>query len=236
MIFKKVFRGYDPNQVDKYLAEIITKNKQVSAEQRERIDQLCDENQALREQIKQYQTDEQAISKSLIASQNLAQELKFDAEKYSDLVLSRAKMFYATWRAYSQTLISSLSAEEVEEFNKLQKRIEEVINSYEGREAPAKTATNKHNAKQTAATVSQTGVQPPDIDADDAPQPISQEELQQARQIVDVTPSETTMGIYANPIKKVEQAADQVIDLRELTKPDMSLEELCIELGLIGGK
>ena len=64
--------------------------------------------------------------------------------------------------------------------------------------------------------------------------PLTEEEKwRQAREVVDVTPSEKTMGIYANPIGKVEQASGQVIDLRELTKTDMSLEDLCAELGLI---
>ena len=215
MNFKKVFRGYDPDQVDKYIVESATREQQIRAAQKERIDELSDENYALRQQIKQYQTDEQAISKSLITSQTLAQELKFDAEKYSDLVLSRAKIFYATWRAYSQTLISSLSAEEIAEFNKLQKKMEEVINVYEG-----KNVTSEMN----------------DINAQRAKMAATEAEVQQARKIVDVTPSETTMGIYANPIKKVEQAADQVIDLRELTRTDLSLEELCAELGLIAKK
>jgi hypothetical protein len=40
------------------------------------------------------------------------------------------------------------------------------------------------------------------------------------------------MGVYANPIGKIEQAS-QVIDLRELTIVDDSLEQICIDLGLI---
>ena len=73
MNFKKVFRGYDPKQVDKYIAETAQKEQQLRTAQKERIDELSDENYALRQQIKQYQTDEQAISKSLIASQQLGQ-------------------------------------------------------------------------------------------------------------------------------------------------------------------
>ena len=229
MNFKKVFRGYDPKQVDKYIAETATKEQQIRTAQKERIDELSDENYALRQQIKQYQTDEQAISKSLIASQTLAQELKFDAEKYSDLVLSRAKIFYATWRAYSQTLISSLTDEEVAEFNQLQKRIEEVINTYEGAES---TDTKQQKASKVAATVEKKAETVDEESQEPSSQQVTHEQLQQARKLVDVTPSETTMGIYANPIKKIEQASGQVIDLNELTKVDMSLEELCAELGL----
>ena len=201
MNFKKKFRGYNPKEVDKYIEEQAAREKQIRTAQKERIDELSDENYALRQQVKQYQTDEQAISKSLIASQHLAQELKFDAEKYCDLVLTRAKIFYATWHAYSQTLISSLSAEEVAEFNRIQRKIEDIINAYEGKDVAKEVGETKQRQQQT-------------------------------RSKVDVTPSRETMGVYANPIKKIEKASDHVIDLSELTHPDMSLEELCAELGL----
>lgn len=223
MNFKKVFRGYDPQEVDKYIADTAQKEQQLRASQKERIDELLDENYTLRQQVKQYQTDEQAISKSLIASQNLAQELKFDAEKYSDLVLSRAKIFYATWRAYSQTLIASLSAEEVREFNALQRKIESVINAYEGKDV-AKEMDERadiHNQENNGVIT--------DRNRDSQQHVVATETVQPT---VEGTPTETAMGVFANPITKIENAADQVIDLRELTKPDMSLEDLCAELGL----
>ena len=225
MNFKKVFRGYDPAQVDKYITETAAKEQQIRTAQKERIDELSDENYSLRQQLKQYETDEQAISKSLIASQHLAEELKFDAEKYSELVLSRAKIFYATWRAYSQTFIASLSPDEVEQFNKLQKRIEDVINAYEGNDVAREMDEHKAQHDEAAASVSKATAKP-------AQRKLTEEDIIQEYKTVDVTPSETTMGMYANPIKKVEEAANQVIDLRELTKVDMSLEELCEELGL----
>lgn len=329
MTFKKVFRGYDPEQVDKYIAETALKEQQLRAAQKERIDELSDENYALRQQVKQYQTDEQAISKSLIASQQLAQELKFDAERFSDLALSRAKIFYATWRAYAKTLVASLSDEEVRQFNVLQNKLENIINSYEGKDvarevderAPAHIAEAaatdaqtrqtarfaqqpqaqtqaasaqpqtqaeaanprpteqplSQHAENNAATREQTNVPPvanesslggeqwqsraeqPSLQRQDEPPvampsafaefekvalqdepapaaPLNEEEAwRQARAVVDVTPSETTMsmGSYSNPITRVEQAASQVIDLRELTRTDLSLEDLCAELGLI---
>ena len=194
MGFKKVFRGYDPEEVDKFVADTAARDKVIRSAQKERIDELTDENYTLRQQLKQYQADEQAISKSLIASEQLAQELKNDAEKYSNLVLSRAKIFYAAWRAYSKTLIAALSAEEVREFNKLQKKLENTINAYEGSDDVKKVAEDLARDRQVAAT---------------------------------------TANSFDNPIDKVEQACDQAIDLRELSQPEQSLEELCQELGLI---
>ena len=207
MTFKKKHRGYDPAEVDKYIEETAKNEHKIRTAQKERIDELTDENYALRQQLHQYQTDEQAISKSLIVSQHLAQEMKFDAEKYSELVLSRAKIFYATWRAYAQTLISSLSTEEVAEFNKIQRKIEDLINAYEGKDI-AKELEKSEFEK------------------------VAPEKKVIAKHVADIKPSQATMGTFANPITKIEKVADQAIDLRELTRTDLSLEELCAELGL----
>ena len=190
MNFKKVFRGYDPKQVESYIAETATKEQQIRTAQKERIDELSDENYALRQQLKQYQTDEQAISHSLIESQTLASKLREDADKYADAVLTRAKVFYATWRAYAQTLVYSLSADEVAEFNELQRKMEHAINDYEGNSSKvAATTIGKHSAKTKTAG-------------------------------------------YTNPIRKVETAVN-AIELDELTKTDVSLEDICTELGLM---
>ena len=212
MNFKKVFHGYDPKEVDKYIEENLSSEKQRRIDQKERIDQLVDENYDLSEQLKRYKADEQAISKSLIESQHLAQEMKFDAEKYSDLVLTRAKIFYATWRAYAQTLLSSLSQQEIDEFNKLQRKIEKVINAYEG--------------KDVARELEQSGI--------DQITPANETAVKRTK--LEVEPSATTMGTYANPISKIEQAAEHTIDLRELARSDLSLEDLCAELGLTNKK
>lgn len=144
MKFNKVFRGYDPKQVDNYVAEQEKKHKEVGSSQKRRIDELADENAELRAVIAKYREDESAISKALIASNKLASELKGDAEKFSELTLSRAKIFYATWYAYSQTFVSALSGEEVRQFNLLKLKVERIINAYEGQ-----------NVQQFAAEVAQ---------------------------------------------------------------------------------
>ena len=184
MKFKKVFRGYDPKEVDRHLTETANKEQQIRTAQKERIDELVDENRELRKLVQQYQADEQAISRSLISSHNVAEEVKVDADKYSELVLNRAKIFCASWRAYSQTLVAALSNEEVREFNFLQRKIENMIAAYESKEE-----------KEVAAAAA--------------------------------------AGAYSNPIERVELASEQIIDLKELTSPNQSLEEICAELGII---
>lgn len=201
MDFKRSFRGYDTAEVDAYLKNINEQHAHSFAEQKERIDVLLDENKALKSKIDEYERDEKAISKSLVESLRLADELKNDATKFSDLVLSRAKIFYATWHAYAETLVATLSPEEVAEFNKLQEKIGRLISAYEGKENDV--------------------AEPRKVDVTTAV-----EETEDAR------PSDKTMGV--NPIKKVSECADQVIDLRELTaETEQSLEEICADLGLI---
>lgn len=211
MKFKRVFRGYDVKQVDAYILHVQEDEKQHSQALKERIDELTEENYVLLKQVEQYQTDEKAISKSLIDSQKLADELTQDAEKYSDLVLTRAKIFYAAWSAYSQTLIATLSDDEVKSFNKIQGKIENIINAYEGKNI----ADDSKDLVQMAN---------------------SQEDVSMTEQL-DITPSEATMQQrLQNPIDKVQQASDYTIDLRELASTDQSLEQLCADLGLTGGK
>ena len=62
MEFRKIFRGYDPQSVDKYIAELTDKNKKIHSSQRERIDELLDENSTLRERIAELQAKENAVS------------------------------------------------------------------------------------------------------------------------------------------------------------------------------
>lgn len=131
MKFKKVLRGYDPKEVEKYLTETANKEQQIRAAQKERIDELVDENATLRKALERYQADEKSIAKALIEAHNLANQIKVDADNYSESVLLRAKIFCAAWRAYSQTLVAALSAEEVRQFNLLQRKIEDLTAAYE---------------------------------------------------------------------------------------------------------
>ena len=247
MKFKKVLGGYSPKQVDEYIQQLTQKHEQIRLAQKQYLEELTEENYQLRHKVKQYEQDEQAIAKSLIESQKLADELKNDAVHFSELVLSRAKVFYATWQAYAKTLVATLDEQELIQFNRLMEKIENIINAYEGKNVQTDVKTIVDKAHQTGADdvgVPQTPaieqvVQPMvDVTTDDVTQPsvdaVATTEIptDTADESPDLAPSATTMGVYANPIGKVEQAS-QVIDLRELTKVDDSLEQLCIDLGLI---
>ena len=229
MKFKKVLSGYSPKQVDEYLRDLTQKHEQVRLAQKQHLDELTEENYQLRQKVKQFEQDEQAISKSLIESQKLASELKNDAVRFSELVLSRAKVFYATWQVYAKTLVATLDDQELLQFGRLMAKIERLINAYEGKNVHSDVKTIVDKARQT--DVVETPTDQPQEDADDAQTEVAATETPPV-ETPDLAPSATTMGVYANPIDKVEQAG-QVIDLRELTKVDDSLEQLCVDLGLI---
>ena len=229
MKFKKVLSGYSPKQVDEYLRDLTQKHEQVRLAQKQHLDELTEENYQLRQKVKQFEQDEQAISKSLIESQKLASELKNDAVRFSELVLSRAKVFYATWQVYAKTLVATLDDQELLQFGRLMAKIERLINAYEGKNVHSDVKTIVDKARQT--DVVETPTDQPQEDADDAQTEVAATDTPPV-ETPDLAPSATTMGVYANPIDKVEQAG-QVIDLRELTKVDDSLEQLCVDLGLI---
>lgn len=204
MTFKKVFRGYDPKQVEAYLKSRAESDNMVLQAQRERVDQLVDENNRMKAQIAKYQADEQAISQALVQSQTLATKLQNDADKYADVVLTRAKLFYAAWQAYAQTLVSSLSTQELSQFNKIKEKLEKLVYAYDGRNIEAETAdlvVGAHSDNNGTAHTQQ--------------------------------PEPETKPL--NPVKRMEQASGQTIDLRELVRPEQTLSEICKELGLKGG-
>lgn len=221
MNFKKVFRGYSPKQVDKHIAELTQKHEQIRLAQKQYLEELTEENYQLRHKVKQYELDEQAVAKTLIESQKLADELKNDAVHFSEVVLSRAKVFYATWQAYAQTLTATLDDDEIAQFNLLMKKIENIINAYEGKNVQTDVQSIVDQAQQTDDTTDQVAVTQVDQVTDE---PVEESP--------DICPSDATMGVYANPIGKIEQAS-HVIDLRELTVVEDSLEQICIDLGLI---
>lgn len=207
-VFKKALFGYDTKQVDQHV-QALTEQNQAILPLRERVEELREENESLRLLVKKYQDDEQAISKSLVESQKIADELRGDAKQFAEITLSRAKIFYATWTAYSKTLVASLSAEELKQFNQLKRKIEQVINAFEGKnvaEFGEKIATA--SADETAVSTDAVATSTTDVKA------------------------ETVGASSQNPLDKISQESGQVIDLRELLCPEESLAELCQDLGL----
>lgn len=214
MKFSKVFRGYSPQEVDCYLEALKTKYNEVFSAQRHRLDELSDENSELRRSITDYKQKEQSIVDSLVESQQLADSVRAEAEKYAEVTVLRAKEFYSAWQSYSQTLVKGLSDEEVAQFNDVLAKMEKLIDDFDGE------SVRDFSAKAVASVSEQEGG-----NSETAANPTVAE-----RQ---------TSGKMQNPIKKVEESAGErqhVIELEELIFPTESLDELCRSLGVKSDK
>lgn len=230
MEFRKVFHGYDPHSVDKYLSDLTEQNKKIHSSQRDRIDELLDENATLRDRIAELQAKENAVTDALVVSRNAALLMEQQAKDYSDKALFQAKKFYATWQAYAQTVVSSFTKEELAAFNGLQRKIERVIAEYE-REAK-KNAEKIPFSQRMERELEELNRRSRELEASEKAAAAASAPTEQSAQ---EATSDVTDKLL-NPIDKVEKAAEQAIDLRELTRTSDSLEDLCADLGLVGGK
>lgn len=219
MKFARVFRGYAPKEVDAYLNTLKTKNDELLSAQRQRLNELADENYSLRQTLSQYQNKEKAISEALTQARCLAEKTQNDAEKYAETTVLRAKVFFAAWQTYAKTLVASLDDGEVAQLNAIVKKMECQIDSFDGlsvRDFAQNVVCAKCSEGDTADDCAKTGTAP------------------------ETTPeSHGTTGKRENPLEKVQKLLAQsdksptpVIELDELTNPTESLEELCRTLGI----
>jgi len=225
MEFKKVFRGYDPVQVNKYIAETADKEASIRRSQKERIDELSEENYNLRDRIAELQLKQNSISDALITAQAVADEMERHAKQYADKALFEAKKFYATWQAYSKTIVASFTEDELAAFMNLERKIGDVIAAYESKNKGGNAGTSKQSADKKTSDRKTT--------PDEFVKQIDQAAEALTAKANSLDNSSEKSEKSANPITRVEQAAGQSIDLRELTRTDESLEELCADLGLI---
>lgn len=239
MEFKKVFRGYAPKEVDKYIAETAERETSTRRAQKERIDELLEENINLRDRITELQRRQNDVGEVLIVAQQVANDIERHAKDYADRALVEAKKFYATWQAYSKTIVASFTEDELAAFTNLERKIGDVIANYErklkGKDAGAEAAEAAENAAST--DIADKGESKPrkrKLSPDDFAKQMeaAAEELTAASKSMQ-SKAEPKRKKSENPISRVEEASGQSIDLRELIRPEQSLEELCSDLGLI---
>lgn len=244
MEFKKVFRGYDPKEVDRYIAETAEREGATRRAQRDRITELTDENYNLRERIVELQRRQNDVADAMITAQKVASEIEQNAKDYADRALLEAKKFYATWQAYSKTIVASFTDDEVQAFNSLADKIGEVIANYERKLKGDEPAAKKK--KSAPKMTPEEFVKRMEQAADDlnAQSQQAEEEAENGVAATDAPAEKPAKAKPAakkpkpaskpsNPIKRVEQASGESVDLKELLRPEQSLEDLCSDLGLI---
>ena len=96
-------KGYDREAVDGFIALEQAKNDELQLEQRERINALKQENDALRLQLETLKGREEQIKLALVAATENANRLSQDVKRRYSRELDRLRLFRAKWEnAYEQ--------------------------------------------------------------------------------------------------------------------------------------
>lgn len=85
--FKKAMRGYDINEVDDFLDEVI---KDFETLYKENLT-LQDEIEKLKENIGRYRTIEETLQNTMVLAQKMAEEAKRNADKEAELAIWEAR-------------------------------------------------------------------------------------------------------------------------------------------------
>jgi cell division initiation protein len=86
--FKRGMRGYVDGEVDEFLDEVADEFERLFKENIE-FSERCD---ALQEKLNQYRNLEETLQNTLVAAQRSAEELKANAQKEAQLILSEAEL------------------------------------------------------------------------------------------------------------------------------------------------
>lgn len=111
--FSRSFRGYDEDEVNEFLDQIIKDYEAILREKK----RLEEENAELREKLEHYANLEETLHKSIVVAQEAAEELKGNARKESQLIIREAEK--NADRIINEALMKSRSvASEIDELKK----------------------------------------------------------------------------------------------------------------------
>ncbi len=84
--FDKGFRGYEQQEVDKFLAEVV-KDYEILYEENM---QIKEQLETIKEKLEQYQQLEKTMQNTLMIAQSTAEEIKANAQKEKEFIISEA--------------------------------------------------------------------------------------------------------------------------------------------------
>ncbi|MDN5322294.1 MAG: cell division initiation protein [Clostridia bacterium] len=122
--FKRALRGYDADEVDEFLDEIIKDYEHLYKENLNLKDQI--EN--FQENISRYRDLEDTLHKTMILAQQTAEEVKKNAEKEADLIVRNAKQKAEEIIAEAKERIIELKTE----YKELQKTVQQFKAQFKG--------------------------------------------------------------------------------------------------------
>ena len=143
--FTRVMRGYDPDEVNNFLDQVIkrvekmiadidAKNKLIvdKTDEIRRLKSKIDETSALKEKLEQYERMESTLNRAILMAQKTSDQLKVAAHRESEIILDDAKKNAS--RIVNEALIK---AEKIENdadmmkrnINVLKRRLKNIVES-----------------------------------------------------------------------------------------------------------
>jgi DivIVA domain-containing protein len=116
--FKKLLRGYDPQEVDTFLELVAERLEELVRENM----QFRDRNEMLQQQVSSQTDRERAVQEALVTAQELRSEMKSQAERRAELVLGEAQ-------AEARRQLAEAEAEIRTRFRDAERRIEQAQDS-----------------------------------------------------------------------------------------------------------
>ncbi|MFB7140103.1 DivIVA domain-containing protein [Gottfriedia sp. NPDC056225] len=85
--FGKSFRGYDEDEVNEFLDQVIKDYELVIREKKQLEEQILD----MKERLKHFSTIEETLNKSILIAQEAAEDVKGSAQKEAKLIIKEAE-------------------------------------------------------------------------------------------------------------------------------------------------
>lgn len=202
--FRKVLRGYDEKEVNVFLTKLNDNFASVSEEQKERIDELKEQNEKLAEELSVYRKKEKLIERTLTEATRRAEDIEGELKTQYALEIERLKIFQAKWTNCYEELKNKYH------FDKDVNNMESLV----------------INTKQTLIDkLGRLNIILPHLESEEQMQFDSESEritkLQEEQ-------ADRLVSELKNQIKEL----DEEFDYKEALTPKKSLEELCREIGL----
>ena len=95
--FKRALRGYDPDEVNRFLDQIIKQVEEMIEEIKDRdskiieLEKIAQENVRLKDKVEQYERMEGTLNKALLMAQKTSEQIKLSAHQESTILLDEAK-------------------------------------------------------------------------------------------------------------------------------------------------
>ena len=96
--FKRAIRGYDEKEVNAFLTKLNDNFASVTEEQKERIDELKEQNEKLSEELREYKKKEKLIERTLTEATKRAGDIESELKTQYALEIERLKIFQAKWK------------------------------------------------------------------------------------------------------------------------------------------